>query len=280
MNTSTVRITIKDDFLFGTIMRHKEFCKPLLEAILGIKIRDLSYVNDQETMAAEVPGSRSIRLDVYVEDDNNTVYDIEIQTTWKKGLPKRTRMYQALMDIRAMGKGEDFTKLKKSFIIFICDYDPFGRKRYVYTFSRRCNEENDVVLKDDATVVVINIKGSKGDISDDLRNLIDYFRDGKAENEYTKALDAEVDAYNADEKWRMDRMMLMEAYATHEDIGEYRGIVKAIRRRLERNPAALDADYAADFGITEAMMGEVVQTIKDHPEWDDMKIACEITWDE
>ena len=58
-------------------------------------------------MEAAVPSSKSIRLDVYVEDDEKTVYDIEIQTTKKRGLRKRTRLYQALIDIRAMGKGEE-----------------------------------------------------------------------------------------------------------------------------------------------------------------------------
>ena len=128
------KITITDDFLFGTIMKHKEYCVPLLELILKKKIKDIVYVNNQETMEAAVPSSKSIRLDVYVEDDEKTVYDIEIQTTKKRGLRKRTRLYQALIDIRAMGKGEDYTRLKKSFIIFICTYDPFGKKKICVYF--------------------------------------------------------------------------------------------------------------------------------------------------
>jgi len=75
-------------------------------------------------------------------------------------------------------------------------------------------------------------------------------------------------------------MMLMEAYATHEDIGEYRGIVKAIRRCFEKNPTRLDAEFAEYHEITEEKMKEVLQAIKEHPEWDDMTIACEINWDE
>ena len=33
------KLTIMNDFMFGTVMRKEEFCKPFLETILGVKIR-------------------------------------------------------------------------------------------------------------------------------------------------------------------------------------------------------------------------------------------------
>ncbi|MBD9202343.1 MAG: hypothetical protein EGQ18_04425 [Eubacterium ventriosum] len=39
------------------------------------------------------PGSKSIRLDIYVEDDKNTVFNLEMQTTNCEELPKRSRYY-------------------------------------------------------------------------------------------------------------------------------------------------------------------------------------------
>ncbi len=272
------RIPITDDFLFGAIMRKKQYCIPLLEMILNIKIRDIEYVNEQQTISAEVPGSKSIRLDVYVEDDQNTVYDIEIQTTWKVNLPKRTRMYQSMIDIRAMEKGQDYTKLKKSYVIFICVYDPFQSGRYFYSFSKRCNEEPDIVLEDDATIILLNTKGTNGFISPELKELLEYFDGGAPQNDYTKALDEQVEMYNADEKWRMERMTLMDAYATQREIGQYNQVVASIRRRAKRNLALLDADYAEDLGITFANMTEVIGLIQQHPEWDDAKVAFETKW--
>ena len=269
------RIPITDDFLFGAVMRKKKYCIPLLEVILNVKIRDIAYVNEQQAISAEVPGAKSIRLDVYVEDDQNTVYDIEIQTTWKLNLPKRTRMYQSMIDIRAMEKGQDYTKLKKSFVIFICTYDPYQSERYVYTFSKRCNEENEIILEDDATIILLNTKGKKGIISSELRALLEYFDSGVPQNDYTRALDGEVELFNADEKWRMERMTLMDAYATQREIGRYNHTVASIRRRAKRNPASLDAEYAEDLGISLSNMEEVTALIQQHPDWDDAKIAFE-----
>ena len=135
------KLTIMNDFMFGTVMRKEEFCRPLLETILGVKIRTLVYLNEQESIKADIPDSRGVRLDVYVEDDQNTVYDIDVQTTSNTNLPKRMRMYQSMIDVRALEEGDDYQKLKKSFVIFITNYDPFGAKRYVYTFRSRCDED-------------------------------------------------------------------------------------------------------------------------------------------
>ena len=43
------------------------------------------------------------------------------------------------MDAPMLKSGEKgFDKLKPLFIIVICDYDPYGMKKYCYTFESRC----------------------------------------------------------------------------------------------------------------------------------------------
>ena len=58
-------LTIMNDVVFGVVMRQEKYCKPLLEFILGIKIKKIVYENDQETISAPVIKAKSIRLDVY-----------------------------------------------------------------------------------------------------------------------------------------------------------------------------------------------------------------------
>ena len=57
---------ITDAFMFAKVMSNKEICKPVLEQILNIKIRDIEYLDYEETIQI-APGSKSIRLDIYVE---------------------------------------------------------------------------------------------------------------------------------------------------------------------------------------------------------------------
>ena len=124
-------LDITDPFIFVKVMSEKELCKPLLENILNIKIRDIVYVDYEETIQMTVK-SKGIRLDIYVEDDNNTVFNLEMQTTTYKELPKRSRYYQGIIDLNMIEKGESYDILKESYVIFICTFD-FLKKEEVFT---------------------------------------------------------------------------------------------------------------------------------------------------
>lgn len=194
-------------------MRQEKCCKPLLEFILGVKIKKLVYTNDQDTISSDVLSAESIRLDVYVEDDAGTIYDIEVQTTNKHNLGKRTRFYQSLIDVRTLKKGHNYKKLRKIFIIFICNYYPFNKNRPIYTLRNRSDQDYSVVLDDAATKIIINTNGTLVEVSPELGAVIRYLNSGVVSDEYTKALDEEVAAVKADEKVRREYMLLTEAYA-------------------------------------------------------------------
>ena len=70
------QLEITDSFMFAKVMSDKEICKATLEQILNIKIRDIKYLDYEETIQV-APGAKGVRLDIYVEDDKNTVL------TWK-----------------------------------------------------------------------------------------------------------------------------------------------------------------------------------------------------
>ena len=85
--------------MFKRVMSHKRFCKRMLEKILRIEIRDIRYLEEEKTIKTAYE-SKGIRLDVYVEDDKNTVYNVEMQVRKPEqdGLYKRTRYYQSMID--------------------------------------------------------------------------------------------------------------------------------------------------------------------------------------
>lgn len=128
-------LDITDPFIFAKVMSEKELCKQLLENILNIKIRDIVYVDYEETIQMTAK-SKGIRLDIYVEDDNNTVFNLEMQTTTYKELPKRSRYYQGIIDLNMIEKGESYDILKESYVIFICTFDFFEKGRSVYEFDK------------------------------------------------------------------------------------------------------------------------------------------------
>ena len=260
MPTSIDSLTIMNDFMFSTV-----------------KIRSITYLNTQESIQAEIPDSRGVRLDVYVEDDANTVYDIDMQTTSNSNLAKRMRMYQSMIDARALEAGDDFNLLKKSFVIFITNYDPFGADRYVYTFRSRCDEDNSIVLKDAATKIVVNTRGTVGGISPELAALIRYMKDGETGNEYTEKLDREVRLVRNDEKWRHDYMTLAQRDTQNRYIGIHTNNVRLVRKNSGRLTVP---DMVEMLDIPEDDCKEILELIAAHPDWTDDEIADHVMWEE
>ena len=200
-------LTIKNDFIFTKVMRNQDICKEILEKILNIKIKKIIYLENEKTMDISLD-SKSIRLDVYLEDEEQTIYNIEMQTSDTYELPKRSRYYQGVIDLNMIEEGVPYKSLGKSFIIFICTFDLFKSGRHIYTFRNQCIEDPSIMLEDGTTKIFINTKGIMNDIDPELKALLDYI-DGKSpENNFTKRIDTEVKSIKNNENWRMEFMLL------------------------------------------------------------------------
>ncbi|WP_297417320.1 Rpn family recombination-promoting nuclease/putative transposase [Clostridium sp.] len=173
MNKTLKELNLEDDFLFAKVMSDKEVCKELLEKILEIEIEKIEIVEEQKTIDLLIE-SKGIRLDVYVKDENNTIYNVEMQRGKHKNLPKRLRYYQGSIDLDLISKGEDYRKLTKSYIIFICTFDLFDKGRHKYTFQNVCLEDNNIILNDEAQKIILNTKGMLKDLSEELLEFLKY----------------------------------------------------------------------------------------------------------
>lgn len=202
-------LSFTDDFMFCKVLENnEELCKELLELILGKKIRKINYLTKQKVIDITSDG-KGVRLDVYLEDDENTVFDIEMQTTMNKNLPKRTRYYQGMIDLNLIEKGADYKELKKSYIIFICMQNPFGpNDLHLYTFENRCNENASLLLGDESTKVILTPDGTADDVSDELAQFLDYLAGKGGNSPFVKRLNDAVEQARNKEVWRMEYMTL------------------------------------------------------------------------
>ena len=73
-------LPLKNDFMFGQVMRNPEICKLFLEELLGVEIERIEYIEQQKGIQDSY-ANHGIRLDIYLRDSANTVYAIEMQTT-------------------------------------------------------------------------------------------------------------------------------------------------------------------------------------------------------
>ena len=206
-------LVITDDFMFGKVMRHPQRCGKLLEMILGVKIREVVFLEDQESMNPDY-AAKGIRMDVYLEDAGNAVYNVEMQTENTGELPERSRYYQAVIDINLIKRGEDYAAVKKSYVIFICTFDLFGAGRQIYHFENLCREDPAIRLDDGTEKIFLNTKGRKEaasepeEVGEDLWNLLGYLEGAAPCDAYTEELDKAVRAAREHREWRREYMKL------------------------------------------------------------------------
>ena len=171
----------------------------------------MEYLEKQKSIDMKID-ARPVRLDIYMSD-GETVYNVEMQTTSGEHLPKRSRYYQGQIDMNLIAKGESYKKLKTSFVIFICTFDPFKQDQYVYSFENVCqmeNQKDNILLGDDTYKIFINTKGKTGNVTETFIEFMNYFNDsrtaGESTNPLVHSLDAAVREARNNERWRHDYM--------------------------------------------------------------------------
>ena len=67
-------LTFANNYVFQEVLKNKELCKYLIERILHIQIKDIRYLIAERHMNSARISSKSIRLDVYVENQEGRQY--------------------------------------------------------------------------------------------------------------------------------------------------------------------------------------------------------------
>ena len=217
-----------NDFIFALVMRDPDICKGIAELIIPdeeigeVKIAasenfspDEKNEKDELEIALQAyldfgKDMRGVRFDAYVKTADKWI-DIEMQTTNKHDLEKRSRYYQALMDTDCLEKGGRFKDLKNTYVIFICTFDYLGLGEPMYVVESYIRK-NDLHFNDGTSKILLN----------KLRSFYEYINDPtKVGSELIESIDERVQKYNTPE-WR-ERLVTLEymiAEAKEEGIAE------------------------------------------------------------
>ena len=99
-----------------------------MEAILRKDIKEVTIKNP-EIIPYEKDEKRGL-LDIKAETDDGMVLDVEMQMKDKKDTEERGVQYLGNMITSQLQVGDDYTKLKKSIVIFITNYNFLKRNSY------------------------------------------------------------------------------------------------------------------------------------------------------
>ena len=96
---------------------------------------------------------------------------------------KRSRYYHSQIDMELLRSGQDYEELPDSYVIFICDFDPFYGKKYRYTFDMACREDGDAALEDGSHTVFLSTCGeNEAEVPEELVKFLRYVKAGLKES--------------------------------------------------------------------------------------------------
>ena len=221
-------LTFKDNFMFAAVMLDEENAKGVVERALGIEIDhvEISY----EKSIVYNPEYKGIRLDVYLKDDKNRHFNVEMQVANTK-IFKRSRYYHSQIDMELLSTGINYEQLPESYVIFICDFDPIGLGKYKYTRRQIIEEDRDYNYDDGSYTVFLSTVGTNEDeVSQELVKFLKYVgaeleeSNKDYEDEFVKRLQKSVEKIKFDREMGRRYMLFEELMKDEYNAGKAEGL--------------------------------------------------------
>lgn len=202
-------LTFIDDGMFQAVMHEPGISEEIVERLLHVKVDKIIYPELEKTIKPFYT-TKGVRLDVYLKDANRII-DVELQTYKQDVIGKQTRYYQSMIDIDSLMKGQDYSELLDSYVLFICNYDPFQNTTDIgfglpcYTFKNICLENSVVPLDDKSIKVIYNASAYELVEDKKVRDFLHYvMTNDPAGNDFNKLLSDTVERLKENDKFRSD----------------------------------------------------------------------------
>ena len=146
-------LTLMDDLFMQVVLEEQACTEYILQTILGKSSLKLK----EQRLQKRLPNlhGRALVLDCLCTDEKGLLYNIEVQNSSAGAIPKRARYHAALMDTHTLKKGEKFSKLPESYVIFITDKDVLGEGEQLYQIERVIRKSGNL-FKDGSHILYFN----------------------------------------------------------------------------------------------------------------------------
>ena len=175
-----------------------------------------------------------------------------MQVIKKPFLEHRARYYHSQIDMDLLRTGKGYGSLPDVYVIFVCDFDPFGLGKYQYTFRNICLENNCLTLRDGLTTMFLSTHGTdKEKVSDELIHFLQYVgadlqtSNGEFQDGYVRQLQAAVRQVKSSREMEARYMLLEELLSDEREVGRTEGLVEAV------------------FGLLQELPGQIPETLKE-----------------
>ena len=146
-------LTLMDDLFMQVVLEEQACTEYILQTILDKSSLKLK----EQRLQKRLPNlhGRALVLDCLCTDEKGLLYNIEVQNSSAGATPKRARYHAALMDTNTLKKGEKFSKLPESYVIFITDKDVLGEGEQLYQIERVIRKSGNL-FRDGSHILYFN----------------------------------------------------------------------------------------------------------------------------
>ena len=161
-----------------------------------------------------------------------------------------------MIDMDNLMKGQDYTELKDSYILFICKEDPFCDANDIsfglpcYTFHTVCDEDTSIKLHDNSLKVIYNASAYDKEKDEKIRDFLYFIHtNDPGKDDFNNRLSSLVEKIKENEKFRRD----YAAMNLHD-----RDLIRITKREALAEGAQLKAIEAAKSFYANGVSVEII----------------------
>ena len=138
------------------------------------------------------------------------------------------------MDIDLLLKGKQYSELKESFVIFICQEDFFQENLPCYTFSNLCHEKLSLELGDKTHKIIFNAAAFHQEKDMERKSILEYIKNKKSTSDFTQKIHQIVERTKVNQAFRGEYMAWGLAEQDAEKRGYKAGVTDGIAKGVEQ----------------------------------------------
>lgn len=156
-------------------------------------------------------------MDVYLNDEAGTLYNIVMQTTNRDSLERRIRYYQSAMDRNSLEKGIHYSELGESYIIFVCTFDYFKAGLAVYERENCIKGAPDIVFNDGSHALILNSRYEENNANPAILEFLSFIKNNDVAAMFKSSLMQEVKEAIEDVRNDKEKEVAYMTYAAKMD---------------------------------------------------------------
>ena len=165
-----------DDVFTAVVFKDEGACRHLVRELMQNPTLRLIAVRTQDDIPQLI--SKSPRLDIVTEDEDGTLYEIEVQRLEEPAPARRVRFYTSVMDSELLRKGVDYDKLPEVYLFYISEKDIWCNGHTVYHVQQSLSfGEKQIPYENGLHTIYVNAEIDDGS---NIAKLMQYLKTAKA----------------------------------------------------------------------------------------------------